>query len=93
MARYSDLDERVLTNVLNQQKPGSDRIYRQRARYPVIDVSADEFDAIMEKWQITKYMDQRHRSIYYSVEEIKKALRKLCLERGVRPKLNSDLLR
>lgn len=91
MKRYHNLDERILTNIINSAEGES--ISRSRARYKVIDVSAPDFDACLERHGIRTLTDRRHGAKYYLVSEVKQALKKLCLENGIRPKVNPDKLR
>lgn len=92
MRRYTGTDERILTNILLQAGE-SDVIVRQKARYPVIDIAADEFDQVLIKWNVTEHVNRKTRGIYYMVDDVKRALKKLCLDRGVRPQVNPDILR
>jgi hypothetical protein len=92
MKRYFNLDERVLTNIILQAGQ-AERISRQRARYPVVDVPAQEFDEILTKWSVPTHIDKNTRGIFYVLSDVQAALKKLCLEKGIRPKLNPDLLR
>lgn len=90
--RYSDKAERILTNIINAAD-GQEKIYRQAARYPVIDIPAEEFDEALEKWGVPTYIDHKVRAKYYILADVKTALKKLCLQRGIRPKLNPEALR
>lgn len=92
MNKYSDLDERVLSNIL-REAGNADVIYRQRARYKVVDVPSDKFDEILQRRGVVTYVDRNTRGKYYSVSDIREALRKLLLERGIRPKLDPELLK
>jgi len=92
MNKYSDLDERVLSNIL-REAADADVIYRQRARYKVVDVPSDKFDEILQRRGVVTYVDRNTRGKYYSVSDIREALRKLLLERGIRPKLDPELLK
>lgn len=91
MKRYSGIDERVLTNVLNVAE--GETISRARARYPVIDIPAADFDRVLITHGIRELTNRKTRGKYYMVKEIRDALKKLCLERGIRPKLNPEKLR
>jgi hypothetical protein len=90
--KYHSLDERVLSNIVVTAN-GDELIYRARARYPVLDVSAKDFDAILDKYQIKTHRDRRTQGAYYLLADIKAALRKYMMEHSVRPKFDPALLR
>ena len=91
MKKYSGNDERVLTNII-QEAGGTDTISRSRARYKVVDIPAQDFDKILTDFGIRTLIDRKNKGKYYVVEEVKTALKKLLLERGIRPKLNPEVL-
>lgn len=91
MKKYSDLDERVLTNLVNQLD--GDSISRSRARYPIVDVPSSDFDAILQRNGIRRLNDKKTGGEYYLASEIKRALREYCLKKGIRPKVNAEKLR
>lgn len=73
--QYSSLDERVLTNIFNRVVSKEPTIYRTKARYGVLDVSAKEFDLILARNGVQTFTDPHSRGRYYLVSEIAAALK------------------